>query len=140
MGTNYFLHENVCEYCGHGDERLHIGKSSGGWCFSLHVEPGDDEHPQSLDDWRKRWARPGARIVDEYGIPIGPDRMLAVITERGSNKPREQIPYGYRSWADFYRDNHATEGPRGLVRHSLGSGICVGHGEGTWDLIKGEFF
>ena len=50
MGTNYYLHRprtNECEHCGRADEAppLHIGKSSSGWCFSLHVRRADDpEH------------------------------------------------------------------------------------------------
>ena len=40
MGTNYYLHKKPpCEACGHEPAPLHIGKSSGGWCFSLHVIP-----------------------------------------------------------------------------------------------------
>lgn len=50
MGTNYYLHTKPdCECCGRGFEPLHIGKSSGGWCFSLHVMPEDNIN--TLDDW-----------------------------------------------------------------------------------------
>ena len=45
MGTNYYFEDSseVCECCGRGAESLHIGKSSGGWCFSLHVMPEREE-------------------------------------------------------------------------------------------------
>jgi hypothetical protein len=32
MGTNYYLHNQQPEF-----EPIHIGKSSGGWYFSLHT-------------------------------------------------------------------------------------------------------
>jgi hypothetical protein len=40
MGTNYYLVNKET------DERLHIGKSSGGWCFALRVH--HDRHIDSL--------------------------------------------------------------------------------------------
>jgi hypothetical protein len=44
MGTNYYLKGTPsCDHCGRGgDERgAHIGKSSGGWVFSLRVSDAD---------------------------------------------------------------------------------------------------
>lgn len=141
MGTNYYLHEkgehDPCSTCGHvkdAPEPLHIGKSSAGWCFSLHVEPNDPEHPQTLAEWQERWSKPEARIVDEYSASIDPDEMLSIITKR--SWPKQETPLGYRSWAEFHAANHSTAGPAGLLRHTY---MCVAHGEGTWDLISGEF-
>lgn len=38
MGTNYYLHsQDPCEHCGRSYPELHIGKSSAGWVFALHV-------------------------------------------------------------------------------------------------------
>lgn len=57
MGTNYYLRlkSEICPHCGRGDEGLlHIGKSSAGWCFSLHVM----NRIQSLDDWKKAFENP----------------------------------------------------------------------------------
>lgn len=39
MGTNYYYYQDVCPHCGKPDKKLHIGKSSGGWYFSLHIIP-----------------------------------------------------------------------------------------------------
>jgi hypothetical protein len=130
MGTNYYLEREICPHCGRSDEKLHIGKSSAGWCFSLHVDP--DEGINNLADWQALWSAPDARIVDEYGREKSPDEMLSTITERGwPNRDRDFPP-------DFYRSNHAEPGPNNLLRHQIGR-YCVGHGDGTYDLIPGEF-
>lgn len=113
MGTNYYLHQKPdCECCGRPFEPLHIGKSSGGWCFSLHVVPEDSI--KSLDDWRELWSKPGAYICNEYGERIPLDEMEAVITRR--------------SWRGQNPQRHPRDDPR-----------CTGHGLGTWDYITGEF-
>ena len=35
--------------------------------------------------------------------------------------------------------NYAEPGPNGLVRAKINGVHCIGHGEGTWDYITGEF-
>ena len=108
MSTNYYLHEKPdCECCGRPFERLHIGKSSAGWCFSLHVIPKAGIN--TLNDWRALWSAPGAHIRDEYGDLVPPDDLEIVITQRGDNPRRHKDRY------------------------------CVGHGEGPWDYIVGDF-
>lgn len=137
MGTNYYLiDQEACPTCGReGDnDRLHIGKSSVGWCFSLHVIP--EEGLNSLDDWKQRW--PGKKIVNDYGDLVSEDKMLRCITERSSKEGEakwERSPAGYESWAEFHRMNGSKQGPNGLVRHRSDS--CWG--PGTWDLISGDF-
>jgi hypothetical protein len=58
MCTNYYLKHPDGLY-------LHIGKSSAGWCFSLHVMP--EAGINSLDEWRSLFCDPYALIQDEYG-------------------------------------------------------------------------
>lgn len=127
MGTNYYLKTAPCECCGLHDEQntMHIGKSSYGWCFSLHVGKwlnGADDAPEahSLEDWQSLWNRDGWVIVDEYKKPVTPDEMLRIITMRGGD-------YGY-----------AKEG-YDVGRHKIDSYHCIGHGPGTYDYISGEF-
>ena len=114
MGTNFFLHEKqpeTCPHCGHAPnyEPLHIGKSSIGWCFSLHVIPAEGLH--TLDDWQARWSKPGSVIKDEYDYLMTLEAMLKRITERGGN----------------------------LLRHTVDRTHCIGHGPGTYDYITGWF-
>lgn len=137
MGTNYYLEANPpCKECGRGHEPMHIGKSSAGWCFSLHVLP--DRGINDLDDWIALLIKPGARISDEYGRQVTPGQLLDVIVNRGSDDPKPFNPFGYDSVEHFLSLNHATLGPRGLMRHNIGS-HCLKHGIGTWDCCPGEF-
>jgi hypothetical protein len=127
MGMNYYLKHPACGHCGRSGSALHIGKSSAGWCFALHV---DDER-KSLDDWQKAWSQPGAIIENEYGEAVTPEQMLAKITDRSWPDDRDRTDR-------FLCENHAAPGPNNLLRHQLGP-YCVGHGDGTYDLIPGEF-
>ncbi len=129
MGTNYYLHDDVCPRCGRGDEPLHIGKASAGWCFSLHVS--EDLGISDLADWEERWSKLGAKIYDEYGNLVDRHAMLRKILYRSSGAVR-------RLDSDWRRNNQAEPGPAGLARHRVGD-HCVGHGDGTYDLITGEF-
>jgi hypothetical protein len=129
MGVNYYLHTPPeCVYCGAGGEILHIGKSSFGWCFSLHVIPGrfDD-----LDDWASLWSIEGYTIYDENENLVSAAKMRQVITER--TRP-------LRVTKDFdFTANDAELGPNNLLRSVIDGHHCIGHGKGTWDLIVGEF-
>ena len=131
MGTNYYLEESApCLTCGREYERRHIGKSSAGWCFSLHVYP--DEGIRDMPDWERLWSRPGVRIFDEYGQTKTPEQMREVITQRAMNSTDAIGP----SWLGR---NNAEAGPNNLARHRIMAGHCIGHGDGTWDLIVGDF-
>lgn len=131
MGTNYYWYESdTCPHCGRDCEPLHIGKSSGGWCFGLHVYP--DDEIESLNDWRDRWNRPGSVIRDEYGKQISPEEMLSVVTQRA-------WPRNNNNPSEWYRANYAQPGPNGLTRSTVDGQHCIGHGEGTWDYCVGEF-
>ena len=66
MGTNYYLRLKVCPHCAKPEKTIHIGKSSVGWCFGLHVIPEDGIH--DLDDFRKLWSDDTAQIFDEYDV------------------------------------------------------------------------
>ena len=132
MGTNYYHHEpdtNHCPHCGRCDKgkRIHIGKSSAGWCFTLHVT----DEIQSLEDWKRKWDE-GGRIDDEYGREQTPETMLKIITGRHL----EGGPaFDSCTW---HEREYAMPGPNNLLRFRIRD-QCVGHGEGTWDLMEGSF-
>jgi hypothetical protein len=128
MGTNYYLHDPkaTCEHCGRGDEPRHIGKSSAGWCFALHVYDDID----NLEDWQKYWTESGVTIRDECDEVIEPREMTLIIVDRRWERP---IPPSFEYGSD------CVPGPNNLMRAKVDRGHCVGHGPGTWDLMQGEF-
>ena len=129
MGTNYYLEEKApCSTCGREFERLHIGKSSGGWVFSLQAMP--DLGINDLPDWMERWVKPGARIFDEYGKQIEPRDMLITIMAR-VGKPDKEFD------AHWLAENQAVAGPFGLARCRPGPD-CK-HGSGTYDIHIRDF-
>lgn len=101
MGTNYYLHRSDKPHCASCTcyERLHIGKSSAGWCFSLHVMP--EAGINSLDDWRLKFSQLGAAIFSESGRLVDPGEMLDEITARRSGDDERlnnsNVPFGYAS-------------------------------------------
>jgi len=123
MGTNFYWREHdfmdhpIFErMLGEGtrdDEGIHIGKSSAGCTFSLHVYPDNEHLPSNLLQWRQRWMQREGHIFNEYGEELTVDEMMAKITHRG--KVDE------------------------LKRHEIDGRFCVGHGNGTWDELVGEF-
>ncbi|MEE4144919.1 MAG: hypothetical protein V2I26_08975 [Halieaceae bacterium] len=152
MGTNFYhikLGTWPCLLCGHTEppEKLHIGKSSAGWCFALHVIP--EKGLNLLSDWESLFNSNAGRIEDEYGTPIEPGEMMEIITKRRSDREWGEgrwwnysilgRPSPYESEADFHDKNNSLRGPNGLLRRRIGW-YCIGHGEGTWDLVRGDFF
>jgi len=140
MGTNYYLKKEKCEHCGRGDPDLHIGKSSAGWVFLMHVcevNP-DGVNIDDLQGWQDLWNRPDTAIENEYGDIITPKEMIKIITERSWPRDRTKY-YGYKSWQDMLTENYAEEGPNGLLIPVLDPVRCVAHGPGTMAWMRGEF-
>lgn len=136
MGTNYYIVFEPCEKCGRSDDEYHIGKSSVGWCFSLHVDP--DKEINTLENIKRLWEK--NIIRDEYRAIIQPKEMLSIINDRKWDRDKSFIPpYGYKSWNEFHEFNHSEFGPNGLLRHKIDGRHCIGHGDGTYDFINGEF-
>lgn len=110
MSTNYYLElQPPCTCCDRPFDNLHIGKSSIGWAFSLHVDP--DNGINNLDDWVRLWSQPNAVIWDGYGHTLEPSAMLIAITER-------------------YH-------PRGLRHHGTPEHVRT-NDKPTYDLIEGD--
>jgi hypothetical protein len=131
MGTNYYCENSTDRAAYDGMTELtdlHIGKSSAGWCFMLHVIP--ELGLNSLEDWKKLLNQDTWNVRDEYGNPSLD--IEEIITKRAWERVGPLDP-------DFHRHNYSEAGPNGLVRFRLDAPGCVGHGEGTWDLIEGDF-
>jgi len=67
MGTNYYVRlKPACPTCKRPFEEIHLGKSSGGWKFSLQLNGKRFWHDKTaMKKWTKRKA-----IFDEYGERI----------------------------------------------------------------------
>lgn len=146
MGTNYYWYEKAaCPCCKRPFEPLHIGKSSAGWCFSLHIYP--EKNINNLDDWKLLLNQSESYILDEYNIPISFSEMVETITNRvgvidweNVNDKYFQELYGdYTSEANFHATNSSQRGPNGLLRHRISPYHYIGHGKGTWDYIISDF-
>lgn len=140
MGTNFYACKDVCEHCGREESQLHIGKSSMGWCFSLHVIP--EEGINNLGDWKSYLSRDDITIKNEYGDTITFEQMLDYIeNRRGGDKElgEGEPPFMYTSWRQFLEQNNAKIGPKNLLRHVVDGRHCIGHSNGTFDYIAGEF-
>jgi hypothetical protein len=111
MSTNYYLTTLFDQIQGKGRFSNHIGKSSAGWCFALHIDPTRKDYPQTYSEWQACWRAPGATILDEYGNQITAAELEEVITQRSI--------FGYPP----RRFNDAFSIP----------------GEGSWDYVIGNF-
>ena len=133
MGTNYYLHAPKCLHCGkESEDSLHLGKSSYGWCFGLHIYPelNITTYHRLLDLILER-SNEGWTIQDEYG------KTKSIEEFRDTVENRRQSGKGMTQ--DWLSKNYAVKGPNGLARHRLDGRYCLGHGEGTYDYLVGEF-
>ena len=121
MGMNYYWYEKpACPCCNRDFDGIHIGKSSGGWYFSLHVDSGWEDIPNSLEEWKMLFSTPGSVIKDEYGKIITVDEMLNIITNR-------------KGEVAVVNSRDAVLGA-GLLRHKIDGWFCVG-GNRNFDSI-----
>lgn len=108
----------------------HIGKSTNGWVFSLHIYP--EEGIKTFTDWLLLLKDPAKVIVDDRGREVSVEEMVRVITERQGDQETRSVLFDYSR-------NRAEPGPHNLVRRRIDYMLCVGHGEGTYDYLVGDF-
>jgi hypothetical protein len=135
MGTNYYAvskKENFTETelshladdLDDDEVIIHLGKSSGGWRFSLHVYP-----EIGLMSWNDilTIAENSVRILDEYEEEVTLDFFIDVVTDRKWGR--------VSSDEDYMIDKH------GLRIHPIDNSHCIGNGgeNETFDYIKGNF-
>ena len=132
MGTNHYLRAPVCFCCGkEAEEPIHLGKGSIGWCYGLHVRPEWSVHDyEGILSMIKEKTNDGWRIEDEYGDVLPLEVWQENVTKRRGR--REVL-------SNWYQRNSASPGPFNLARHRVNGWHCIGHGEGTYDYIVGDF-
>lgn len=92
MGTNYYIERPRKSPCPHclacgGVERIHIGKQSFGWVFSLRGYT-EDGLPSSEGEWLEL-LRSGVRVVDEYDRETPAEDVIGLIL-RGQGQRHRQ--------------------------------------------------
>jgi hypothetical protein len=102
-----------------------------------------------LEEWVSIWNLEDRFIKDEYGEEVSAHEMYSLVVDRkGAARSFDKMdwtasvfggPPLYIDEADFHKINHSQRGPNGLLRHRVDMIHCVGHGDGTWDLVQGEF-
>ena len=156
MGTNFHLIYNEmvdveCPCCGHTKKerkKRHLGKSSGGWYYALHVYP--EELLGTFDDIRQHVyevLEQGGHIEDEYGGVVPVEDWLQCVTVRSAKHPVDYQrdlaeAFGHRRYQSVkhYLDAmQAVEGPNNLLRAKIDGMRCIGHGTGTCDYMVGNF-
>lgn len=131
MGTNYYIRSQTgANIEGLDTPEWHIGKSSAGWVFALHV----DNKIKSFEDITKVFFNEylksdGSRIYEEYGDSVHLDIMINIIAHRKSWWTSLDGAGDFCSFCDTDIN---------LMRRKVGIN-CVANGEGTYDLIEGEF-
>lgn len=141
MGTNYYLHkgEQPCKCCGISTDRnpKHIGRSSYGWNFALHVLPEIDIN--TFADWIQLIGSNQYTIMDEYDEIISLDQLKEIVLNRGTDQwcPQTLPPIDRRSTYPIrYHPKYAT-----LRQHIIDGDFCIAHGpdDATYDCIIGIF-
>lgn len=140
MGTNYYAYKNICSCCNREEERLHIGKSSMGWCFAIHIIP--EEGINTWGDWKEFFKSPDHEIVvkDEYGTKITLEELFTTVEKR-RGEPRDDTPLSdfYADWEQFDEENNCDfDEEYNLLRHKVGW-FCKKNGPGPYDYMDGEF-
>ncbi|MCK5018870.1 MAG: hypothetical protein KAS32_17540 [Candidatus Peribacteraceae bacterium] len=128
MGTNYYAKIDKCDCCGHAPDDVHIGKSSSGWTFLLHSDPG--LKLTDLYSWQEFMM--GKEIVDEYGNQVGFRGMLSIIMSRDGG-PDSALP------SNILKGDNCELGINNLLRPKVDGVHCIERGDGTWDMVIGEF-
>jgi len=104
MGTNYYLHVNICKHCNRYDE-IHIGKSSCGWTFSFQgyedetvgrSEKGEEIilNIMSYKGWVKfleQEIKKGGKIFNEYKEEISFKDLKKMVKEKRKDKFNQTI-------------------------------------------------
>ena len=76
MGTNYYAIIDSCPHCKRG-EKLHIGKSSGGWEFLFRAyQPPHVPVLMLYKDWIELLERPTTVITNEYDEVVPFEKII----------------------------------------------------------------
>lgn len=104
MGTNYYYIADECGSCGRYD-KIHIGKSSGGWPFSVHIIP--EKNLMCWQDWYDKIKFQG-RIKDEYGADVTLKELDELVKMKRGYKDERYVLDHYRDHSYFAKPDKKT--------------------------------
>lgn len=84
MGTNYYYKDDseLCEHCGKGSKKVHIGKSSSGWKFLFFAYDGIKTYGDVLNVIYDKV------IMDEYDEVIDFREFTRLVESKQQHKNR----------------------------------------------------
>jgi len=120
VGTNYYLHTDICPCCRRPDDVIHLGKQSRGWVFSVRgYDYLDDFNPKTQDFFKmvlnisniitwSTWKRiiklmpKSWKIKDEYGKIVGRTTFIKNVEDSYKNKNNLRHAKEYPSQYDCF--------------------------------------
>lgn len=99
MGTNYYWYAPPCKHCGLANPPMHIGKSSAGWPFSVHVMPA--ENITCWNDWLKYFEQATGEIRNEYGEVKTVAELNRLVKAKRSQKNEPHVLQAISDYPDF---------------------------------------
>jgi hypothetical protein len=109
MGTNYYVHVNLCDQCNRSEE-IHLGKSSAGWHVLLQAN--GFEYYKTWEGM-KEWLADKV-IKNEYGDPVKRVDFISLVEGRQRNK---ELWRHVKNDGQNIPDGFATEDPDGYEFH-----------------------
>ena len=100
MGTNFYLHKNCCNHCNRPEHKIHLGKSSGGWRFLLHIEKLD----WFYTDWetcKVEIMKPENEVFDEYSIKQNKEEFIKFTEGKKDLTKHEDQEYASYQYDEF---------------------------------------
>lgn len=90
MGTNFYAESEPCPHCGKSSDKLHLGKSSGGWKFALraHKDLGIDSLRALVDYIESK----DMRVLDEYGLRYSLAQFVLRVADRSPGNLQHPDP------------------------------------------------
>ena len=149
MGLNFYLvyPEQVdveCHCCGHvkqEQKKLHLGKSSYGWVYSLRVYPEKGlRYFHDMEEYVTKVCGGGGWIEDEYGDVLEHHvEWFHIVKNRSHPISFEERLKACKNGYEYVSLETQPRGPNNLHRHHVDGKFCIGHGYGTWDYFAEDF-
>lgn len=137
MGTNYYAEFGNRIYP-YKANRIHIGKSSSGWAFALHLDL--TKGLGTFLEWRNFYSQPQIIIRTDAGETIHPKEMTQIITARDyrNYKMDPEMLGPLKAWYDV--EHGLLRAVCGKSTNLMGDPVCIASDpQVTFDVFVGDF-